>query len=279
MHDLIVICIISILLLCVCSSSTSPSTDTRLTPCANNPLHNPSRWFLGQVSFGGLCNQLFGLYSQIPIAMLLNASLLLNSLYSRNNFEQSWIDIEENYVRLPFSLFYDVEYFQTYWKQLNNLTIVEMTPALNVCLSNYNISYIYQTNVAPPLSYDTYIPSQHCSLYTLFTCIYYLIKRKFTTMCPFQHDCRIYEHLYYSNLTHPLSPSVQFITMHSTMPLNSIYSFWQTSQHIRLLQHVHSSLRPSPPIQHELHQLWKYLNTSNYWALHLRLEGNEHTAL
>ena len=46
---------------------------------------------MGEITIGGFTNQLFGIYSYIPVAEILNCSgVLVGPIYSRSSFEDPY---------------------------------------------------------------------------------------------------------------------------------------------------------------------------------------------
>ena len=82
-----------------------------------------SSWLIREVSSGGLCNMLFGVYSYVPIAKLWKTSLIVGPLYTRKTFD-SWHSPSEN-IPIPFSEFYSISHFKHYWKA-KGLDILEL---------------------------------------------------------------------------------------------------------------------------------------------------------
>ena len=73
------------------------------------------KWLLADNMPGGFCNQLFGMYSYVPLARLLNVSVIVGPVYSRKSFTMTYDEFLLNYIKLPFSAFFDVNHFTQYW--------------------------------------------------------------------------------------------------------------------------------------------------------------------
>jgi hypothetical protein len=73
------------------------------------------KWLLADNMPGGFCNQLFGIYSYVPLARLLNLGVILGPVYSRKSFTVTYDEFLLNYIKLPFSAFFDVNHFAQYW--------------------------------------------------------------------------------------------------------------------------------------------------------------------
>ena len=72
-------------------------------------------WLLSDTSPGGFCNQLFGVFSAIPVAKLLNANVIVGPIFSRRSFTAVYGKFTETMVRLPYSAFFDFKHFQNFW--------------------------------------------------------------------------------------------------------------------------------------------------------------------
>jgi hypothetical protein len=73
------------------------------------------KWLLADNMPGGFCNQLFGIYSYVPLARLLNVGVIVGPVYSRKSFTVTYDEFLLNYIKLPFSAFFDVSHFAQYW--------------------------------------------------------------------------------------------------------------------------------------------------------------------
>ena len=204
------------------------------------PLYLSDRWYIGRINRGGLCNMLFSVYGQVPLALLLNSSLILSEMYSRHSFTDKWESVAGNPIFLQFSTFYDIHKFATYWKQRSNLTIIEV-PNQETCLGNNRIHDITFNGVR---------------------------------WCPGDSDCGVMTKVELSGISLPLDNSVNFIRVSPDICVWRFYNFWQSNQHLQLLQAVHQSLHPAKLIQERVKSVdnhFRHLNLS-YWAVHLRLE-------
>ena len=107
------------------------------------PQENHNRWFLGETCVGGFSNQLFAIYSMVPTAIALNASLIFGEIATRHSFGHTWGEYASTkHTWLNFHDFFDFPYFQSYWKLKRNLTIVEkyiVDPCLKVLKSNFSV--------------------------------------------------------------------------------------------------------------------------------------------
>ena len=54
------------------------------------PEENRNRWFLGELFVGGFTNQQFGILGMVPVAQLLNSSLIVGPISTRKSFAHTW---------------------------------------------------------------------------------------------------------------------------------------------------------------------------------------------
>jgi hypothetical protein len=91
-------------------------------------------WLLGEYSPGGLCNQLFGVFSYVPFARLLKTNLIIGPIYSRRSFTTTFVEFVNSHIELPFSYLFDINHFKSFWRK-EGLQIVErheIDPCLNI---------------------------------------------------------------------------------------------------------------------------------------------------
>lgn len=264
-------------LLFVSSAVLTSSSDHHSNPGRlihhNEPLHGGGscwlldehpHWFLGRINFGGLCNSLFAVFSQVPIALLLKTSLVVSDMYSRKSFEDNWGDMQTNHIQLPFSAFFDLPYFSSYWRAHGNLTVIERQQ-VSGCYRRSEITIIHED----PFHWN-YHPLQ-CTFFNAISC---LIERwKQRDRCQEMFDCSVLEDLRYSNLSVPLPAHARLVQLASDIRFHNYYTFWQDDQHARLLQKVYASLRPARPISERIESILASLGSS-FIAVHLRLEGD-----
>lgn len=92
------------------------------------------QWLLGEYSPGGFCNQLFGIFSFIPFVRLLNLTgLIIGPVYSRKSFTVTFEGFLRDFIELPFSYFFDIDFFKIYWSK-RGLEIVERK-SVDKCLN------------------------------------------------------------------------------------------------------------------------------------------------
>ena len=73
------------------------------------------KWLLADIMPSGFCNQLFGIYSYVPLARLLNVGVIVGPVFSRKSFTMTYDEFLLNCIKLPFSAFFDVNHFAQYW--------------------------------------------------------------------------------------------------------------------------------------------------------------------
>ena len=203
-------------------------------------LYRADRWYIGRINVGGLCNTLFSVYGQVPLALLFNASLVVSEMYSRRSFADSWDTFVRQPIALSFSSFYDLDKFAAYWKKRNNLTVVEVHDRES-CFSDQRIVDVTKNEASD---------------------------------CAPNTDCGILQKLQNSGITLPLDTSVNFIRIAPNIMVWCYYTFWQDNQHLKLLQAVHESLQPAKRIKERITSATEHFKhqNSSYWSIHLRLE-------
>ena len=214
-----------------------------LTPASS--AHCPAlelgqRWYLARINFGGLCNTLFMVYGQVPLALLFNASLVVSEMYSRRSFADSWGTFVEKPVTLPFSSFYDLRHFADYWRDRNNLTVIEVN-GLKTCLHNQKV---YDMDYTGPMDFE------HNS------------------------DRGVMKKAEGSGISLPFNSSVRLLRIAYSINPWCYYNFWQSNEHLKLLKAVHESLRPAKRLRELVDSFTRRFHQPNasYWAIHLRLE-------
>ena len=200
------------------------------------PWYHTDRWYIGRINVGGLCNTLFSVYGQVPLALLFNASLVVSDMYSRHSFAEKWESFVNNPITLPFSSFYDLHKFAAYLKEHKNLTIIEVLDR-ETCFNNSKIFDITNNNAG-------------------------------------NSDSGVLTKLELSGISKPLNSNVQLIRVSPSIMVWRFYDFWQSNQHLKLLQAVHQSLHPAKSIQQRINSVSEHFSHQNlsYWASHLRLE-------
>jgi hypothetical protein len=119
------------------------------------PQVTDDRWLQSMTGITGLCNQLFAVFSAVPVALVLNSSLLLGPMYSRKSFGLTHREFhlgKGNHRELPFSMFFDFQYFQDYWKAKKSLAVVESNwedKNLSHCRNLKDQGYKYLTLYRP----------------------------------------------------------------------------------------------------------------------------------
>jgi hypothetical protein len=196
-----------------------------------------NRWFIGEQTFGGLCNQLFGIYSYVPTARLLNASLIVGDMYSRTDFENTYEITYKSQEILPFSYFFDWDYFKNYWVA-RGLSVIEYHEVAD-CLN----------------STSKILKFKREAFYA-------------------RSDQDIYGMLENSGISVPI-PEVeeeQVFTVDFKWKMVAFYNNWQSNKHLKRLIEMHNSLILNSTINHVVNIILANL-PEVFWSVHMRLEG------
>lgn len=204
--------------------------------CNDLPDNDNKMWLMAEIAPAGLCNQLFGVFSYAPVALLYNASLIIGDMYSRHTFKDVWPIVDSKWSKIPFSRMFNFEHFSSYWRTKYGLVIVDRDDYKN-CIGSYKVIPIKREPDFWPQS-DAHLVS--------------LIKNVNISSNTLAKD-----RIYY------IDAEVKFTTM---------FDFRDKSKQ-SLLVDVMKSLQPSPLIQQVVDELHRVL-PRNYVAAHLRLEGD-----
>ena len=204
------------------------------------PDENNHRWIIADIAPTGLSNMLFGVYSYIPVALLYNATgVIIGPMYSRRNFEQHYRNYQEfNHVALPFSYFFDINIFKSFWKKSHNLTIVE--------LHEY----------------------KHCLNLTKFVNVK---RRDFFA----QSDMKLLSYLNLSNIAVPIPLSLRYLKLDYKLKYIGLYQFWQNQKTVNLFKAVHSSMKINETIKNVINIINSHL-PKKYYSVHIRLEPDKY---
>eukprot|EP01036_Dinobryon_divergens_P028025 gene28025-36907_t len=233
------------LIICVCEYVTCNERKKKSEgKCL--PTTESNRWLLGETIIGGLCNQLFGVYSIIPMARLLHADgVVVGPMHSRfDNYEVDYKEVQKRHRAVPFSSFFDWQHLKRFWAA-RNLTLLEWHVVPNHCLS----------------------PGPNIEM----------VKFKRPRFYSFS-DAEIAQMAAKSGHPLPLpSPggpeARQLVSVESEWKMQAFYNNWQSPQHLERLLEFHQSLRPSALLRHLVHRILAALPT-HFWAAHIRLEGD-----
>lgn len=186
----------------------------------------------------GLSNQLFGIYSYVPVALLWNVSLVVGEVYSRSSFEKAMSKYDTDWSGWPFSSFFDFDHFSRTWAKRGLLTM-ERSQYDNSCLAS------------------------RCNQLTVEREPHFWPNK----------DQIINRMLQLSNIPLPI-PNNSVIQFDSLRPkFTGIYNFWKGGMHTKLLLlHVHRSIRPAKHIQTVVDAVLAQLPRKLLVA-HVRLEG------
>lgn len=205
--------------------------------CYDLPTTNTDIWLKAESRPTGLCNQLFGIYSFIPVAMLLNASLIISDVFSRHSFENRWPIPSSGWSKVPFSNIFDWEYFHNYWLR-------------------------YGINTVEGKFYERCLSVYYKSNYTLRQ----IVRRP--EFFPVNSD-RILQMVHDSNISVPI-PNRTILALSSQHGFITMFNFWS---HLPLLKIVHESFQPAPTMQKYITSILNAL-PNNTVAVHLRLEND-----
>lgn len=211
-----------------------PNTECKPLPF---PYNTVQRWLIAENAMNGLCNQMFGIYSYIPVAMLWNTSLVIGDVYSRPSFDVEMAKFE-GWNSLPFTEFFDYDYFSTVWSRRG----VSM-----ILLSQYNASCVPQQFTVRTVTRDPHFwPNK---------------------------DAVINKMLQKSSISLPIAENtvIKFDDMYPKF--TALYNFWKGGLSTKmLLLRIHRSLRPAAHLQRIIDAVLHTL-PKEFVVAHIRLEG------
>lgn len=186
----------------------------------------------------GLSNQIFGIYSYIPVALLWNVSLIVGDVYSRRTFDKAMAKYDESWVGLPFSNFFDFPHFAETWAK-RGVTMMEHRQYAESCIAS---SYKVLTVQREP----SFWPNK---------------------------DQVINKMLEKAEIPLPI-PNNTVVQFDAQRPkFTAIYNFWKGGMRNKLLLlHVHRSLRPAQHLQRVIDAILGEL-PAHFMVAHIRLEG------
>lgn len=91
---------------------------------------------IGETEPTGFCNQLFGIFAYIPVALLLGSNLFVSSIFSRVSFSQTFRDFRNEFIELKFSEFFDFNFFIRFWNK-REIRVVDFEIVKRCHLSAY----------------------------------------------------------------------------------------------------------------------------------------------
>eukprot|EP00598_Pedospumella_elongata_P011167 CAMPEP_0185016420 /NCGR_PEP_ID=MMETSP1098-20130426/100359_1 /TAXON_ID=89044 /ORGANISM="Spumella elongata, Strain CCAP 955/1" /LENGTH=405 /DNA_ID=CAMNT_0027545613 /DNA_START=240 /DNA_END=1457 /DNA_ORIENTATION=+ len=186
----------------------------------------------------GLSNQLFGIYSYVPVALLWNMSLIVGDVYSRDSFQNAMAKYE-GWNSMPFSSFFDFDHFQTTWLK-RGLAVLELAQFEKAC--GYE-KYQSLTVTREP----AFWPNK---------------------------DLVINQMLEKAEISLPL-PDYTVLQFDALRPkFTAMYNYWKGGMRNKLLLlHVHRSLRPAKAIRKVVSAVLREL-PNPFFVAHVRLEGD-----
>lgn len=201
------------------------------------PYNAKHTWVKGENAMNGLSNQLFGIYSYVPVALLWNVSLIVGDVYSRDSFQNAMAKYE-GWNSLPFSSFFDFDHFQTTWIK-RGVAVLELRQFEKACGFE---KYQHLTVTREP----AFWPNK---------------------------DLVINQMLEQSEISLPI-PDHTVLQFDALRPkFTAMYNYWKGGMRNKLLLlHVHRSLRPAKPIRQVVSAVLRELPNA-FFVAHIRLEG------
>ena len=220
---------------------TSPYVDTR-QHCQHHHLRVTEKsWIIGENAINGLCNQILGIFSYVPVAILWDVNLVVGEMFSRSSFEAAASNLE-NWKRVPFSTFFDWAHFSRFWLQ-HGLRTMEF----HEYLQHNNCSFNNQSTVVTIVKDPSFWPVKNSILM---------------------------EMLAKSSVPFPIPPNKVLKLDDEHSKFTALFNYWKGGlKHKLLLLKVHNSLRPSPAVSRVLHALVDEL-PADFVCVHVRLEAD-----
>lgn len=216
-------------------------THTRRQHCQHqhNHLRVPEKsWIIGENAINGLCNQILGIFSYVPVAILWDVNLVVGEMFSRSSFDAAPSNLE-NWKRVPFSTFFDWAHFSRFWLQ-HGLRTVE---------------------------YHEYVRDCFYDQSTMVTIV------KDPSFWPVKNSI-LMEMLAKSSVPFPIPPDKVLKLDDEHSKFTALFNYWKGGlKHKLLLLKVHNSLRPSPTVSRVLHALMDEL-PADFVCVHVRLESD-----
>jgi len=225
---------------------------TRITKCfalnCRNVNFSNAVWLVGETPVTGLSNQLSAVYSYIPAALLLNANLIVNVMYSRKNFEirmRQFDQEKDGKSIMSFADFFDWTWFSSYWGR-KGVQAFLYDEIMNCFLQDTSFQYI-----------DEFLKGKTK-----------LIQRKKWRSASHKELLMMVN---LSRITVPINNGT-ILRFKSKFKMMSLFNFRSVNSNSLLLQ-VHESIRPNKNIQIAAEKVLQFL-PPNYIVIHLRVEGD-----
>lgn len=201
------------------------------------PLNTHTKWLIAENAMNGLSNQLFGIYSYVPVAILWNVSLVVGEVFTRTSFENE-VKKYEGWLSVPFSSFFDWQHFSSTWAR-RGIASIEVGAFNNSCTAQR-------------------IPTR-------------VVTRE-PHFWP-NKDLIINRMLEKSSIPIPV-PKNTILQFDPVYPkLTAMYNFWKGGLRNKLLLlQVHRSIRPAPHLQRIIDAIVATL-PGVFYVAHVRLEG------
>lgn len=199
-------------------------------------------YLYGESPVTGLCNQISAVYTFLPVAILLKASLILAPLYSRSSFEITMREFDfapGGKIVLPFHEMFD------------KVSFLALSSDLRVSLIDYN------ENLTTCITSDDVWNSKYV----------HTVQR---TRWRSSTDVQILDMVNKSGLNEKraIQPQV-IIRIKSISKMLGFYNFNKNSSD--LLLKVHHAVKPNAIIQRTINHFQQILSFG-YWAVHVRAE-------
>ena len=137
---------------------------------------------------------------------------------------------------LPFSNFYDFEYFKSYWAE-KNIHLLELQDVED-CLNRSNVV---------DLNRDSFFSKT---------------------------DSEILNYVKAANLSIPIPQEVKYLQINHEHKISAFYNYWQSDKHLKKLYEVHLSLKPNKTVQKTIDTILSRIPI-DFVAAHLRIEGDK----
>jgi hypothetical protein len=229
--------LVGFILLCVIVHPLIASQSSAKCIRLSDGIESQRTWVVAENAMNGLSNQLFGIYSYIPVAILWNVSMVVGPVYSRPSFKQE-VQKYKGWNAVPFSQFFDWNFFVESWLPMG-VHMVEQNIFKRSCLIK---SLEVKTVVREP----HFWPNK---------------------------DLIINQMLSKSSIPLPITEG-SLIKFDEKYPkFTALYNYWKGGLKNKvLLIKVHNSLRPAANIQRLIDAMLVVL-PKTFFAAHIRLEG------
>lgn len=224
--------------------------------CKDLPETPTNTWIIAENAMNGISNQLFGVYSFIPMAMIWNVSLIVSGIYTRRSFETK----PQKYVGWdlqPFGEYFDWEHFKRHWYEHAGIVAVPLADHEG-CLTGGH--WMRQGRLREVERFPVFYAQKQELLMKMLT---------------------------RSNISYPVPPNTILQMDRTHSKLTAMFNYWRGGLATKmLLLEVHRSLKPAPFIRKRIDEMLRRSNLVHslseqgitgkgrtYIAVHIRLEG------